>query len=170
MLSFILVSSILLGDVNKAWLKYFAVLSVMVYSFLWFEYVYSFNQENKNFTPEFFAGIPREGKLAGLIYDNTYRGRKVYIHFPNYFIVWKKGIAASKIIDYRFGVVRRVAPETELPFYHELIGENYSYQEQYSNIDYLLVRGTAPVNDDLNLRNFRLWKESEPWKIYQRGR
>jgi hypothetical protein len=81
--------------------------------------------------------------------------------------VWKNGIAASKIIDYRFGVVRRVAPESELPFYHELIGENYSYQPQYRNIDYLLLRGTAPVPDDQNLHGFTLSKVSEPWRIYK---
>src|SRR5690606_7187758 len=93
----------------------------------------------------------------------------VYIHFPNYYIVWNKGVAASKIIDYRFGVVRRLAPESELPHYEEMIGERYSYQPQYSNIDYFLVRGQAPVENDMHLRGFSLWRQAEPWRIYEKS-
>jgi hypothetical protein len=143
-------------------------LAALAYTLLWFQYIYSFNRQNNNFNPELFGGMSQGTKLAGLIYENEYRGRKVYIHFPNYFIVWKKGIAASKIIDYRFGVVRRVAPESELPFYEEFIAENFRHQTQYSTVDYLLVRGNAPVKDDPNLREFSLWRRSEPWKLFKK--
>ena len=170
MLSFIILASIPLNRVKIPWLKYFVIIVISAYTILWFEYIYSFNRENGNFSRKLFEGIGSNEKLAGLIYDNNYRGRKVYIHFPNYYIVWNRGIAASKIIDYRFGVVRRVAPETELPFYHELIGEHYSHQSQYSNVSYLLVRGTAPVENDRNLRDFDVWKYAEPWRLYRKTR
>ena len=168
-LSFVILVSIPLGKVAIPWLKYYVIIAVSVYTLFWFEYMYSFNRENEMFGKELFQGMEVKGKLAGLIYDNDYRGRNVYIHFPNYYIVWNKGVAASKIIDYRFGVVRRAAPETELPYYEEMIGERYSYQPQYSNIDYFLVRGQAPVDNDLNLRGFSLWRKAEPWKIYKKS-
>ena len=168
-LSFVILASIPLRTANIPWLKHYVILVISAYSLFWFEYIYSFNRENQMFSRELFDGMEREKKLAGLIYDNDYRGRNVYIHFPNYYIVWHKGIAASKIIDYRFGVVRRVAPETELPFYQEMIGENYRYQSQYANIDYFLVRGSAPVENDLHLSGFSLWRKAEPWKIYSKS-
>jgi hypothetical protein len=84
--------------------------------------------------------------------------------------VWKKGIAASKIIDYRFGVVRRVASESALPFYQELIADHYKPQPQYAKVDYLLVRGTAPVARDVNLENFSLWHTAGPWKLFMNNR
>lgn len=168
-LSFMILASIPLSTVNIPWLKYYVIIAISTYSLFWFEYIYSFNRENQTFSRELFDGMESEKKLAGLIYDNAYRGRNVYIHFPNYYIVWNKGVAASKIIDYRFGVVRRVAPETELPFYQEMIGEQYGYQSQYSNIDYFLVRGKAPVENDMHLRGFSLWRQAEPWKIYKKS-
>jgi hypothetical protein len=165
-LSFIILASILITNVEVRWLKYFVGIITVVYTLLWFEYTISFNRENSNFNKELFAGMEPSSTLAGLIYEYKYRGRQVYIHFPNYYIVWKKGISASKIIDYRFGVVRRVAPESELPFYEEAIGEKYRYQPQYAKVDYLLVRGTA-VENDRNLQDFSLMRKAGPWKIFQ---
>ena len=170
LLSFIILCSILIKMVHLPWLKYFVAVAVFIYAGLWCEYIYSFNRENKNFTPALFSGMNPANTLAGLIYEDEYRGRKVYIHFPSYYIVWNRGIAASKIIDYRFGVVRRVAPESSLPFYQEYIAENYDYQAQYANIDYLLVRGSAPVRKDLNVQAFSLWREAGPWKIFINSR
>jgi len=169
-LSLIIVGSILLRDYNRSWLKYFVIFTVVIYTVLWSEYIISFNRENRNFDPEFFEGVGPDATLAGLIYESRYRGRKVYIHFPNYYIVWKGGIAASKIIDYRFGVVRRTSTKDTLPYYHELIGDDYGYQPQYQNLDYLLVRGAAPEKPDSNLNSFVLEKRSGPWALYKNTR
>ncbi|HEU5148408.1 MAG TPA: hypothetical protein VFT90_16895, partial [Chryseosolibacter sp.] len=130
-LSLIILGAVYLKNVYLPWLRSFAIAAALLYTALWAEYLYSFQRENKHFTPDFFAGMDPKEKLVGLIYATDYRGRNVYIHFPNYYIVWRNGIAASKIIDYRFGVVRRVAPEAELPFYQEHIAENYALQPGY---------------------------------------
>lgn len=169
-LSFIIMSSILIRDYHRPWLKYFVVFTVGIYAVLWSEYIISFNRENREFNPAFFEGVGPEQTLAGLIYESRYRGRKVYIHFPNYYIVWRGGIAASKIIDYRFGVVRRTSSEDSLPYYHELIGDDYGYQPQYRDLDYLLVRGAAPQSPDSNLDSFVLEKRSGPWALYKNTR
>lgn len=165
-LSFIIFGSIILNDYRKTWLKYFAVTTVGLYTVLWTEYITTFNRQASDFTPQLFAEVAPRNTLAGLIYDNDYRGRKVYIHFPNYYLVWQRGIAASKIIDYRFGVVRRAGSETSLPFYHELIGDAFVHEPKYQTVDYLLVRGDAPVKSDPNLANFSLRQRSGGWGLY----
>lgn len=166
-ISFIMLGSIWLNKVSAPWLKYFVIGVTFVYTLFWFEYIYSFNRENEKFNQEFFAGIDNRSRLAGLIYEDEYRGRKVYIHYPNYFIVWEKGIAASKIIDYRFGVVRRVAKEAELPFYHEWIADDYRHEPQYGHLEFLLVKGKAPVAEDFNLGDFNLIRQSGQWQLYK---
>ena len=167
LLSFIILVSVWTGPVRVPWLRYFSVGAAAVYMMLWFEYIYAFNRENSDFTKELFTEVNNRSRLAGLIYDNKYRGRLVYIHYPNYFLVWKHGISASKIIDYRFGIVRRATLESEIPFYNELIGEGYRLLPEYAALEYLLVRGEAPVKPDVNLANFSLLTRAGAWQLYQ---
>jgi hypothetical protein len=169
MLITIICCSVLLGRVSVPVIKYFSCVVVVIYSVFWLEYLYSFNKQNEAFNPDFFSSVEagNDARIAGLIYDSKYRGRKVYIHYPNYFLVWNKGVAASKIIDYRFGLVRRVAPESTLPFYNELIGDGYRSIDAYHELEYLLVRGTAPKLPDVNLAGFDLVKEADVWKLYK---
>jgi hypothetical protein len=168
-LAFILFVSVWMQHISSVQLKWFAVIALIAYSALWMEYIYTFNRINKDFNAGLFRGIPNDSRMAGLIYDHKYRGRKVYIHFPNYFIVWKQGIAASKIIDYRFGVVRRVATETDVPFYTEYIGDGYKTIQEYRSLDLLLVKGIAPVSDDENVNGFTLMRSAGDWRLYSRN-
>lgn len=168
MLSFIILGSLFLKDVTSAGLRAFVIIVAVVYTALWFHYIYDFNNRANDINPEFFADADNNGRLAGLIYDNSFRGRRAFLHFPNYFIVWNQGIAASKIIDYRFGVVRRVANESIVPFYHEYIGEDWGVRPtpQYSNLEYILVRGKGPLEKDIDLNKFKLVKEQGMWQLY----
>jgi len=168
LLALIIVGSILLKSVQARALKIFVLAVALVYSLLWTEYFYTFNKQNKEFRPELFAGIPKDAKIGGLIYNFSFRGRTPYVHFPSYYITWQKGPAASKIIDYRFGVVRRGEKGDQIPFYQEWIGRYYSKQAQYdSTLNYLLVKGKAPVQPDSNLVNTTLVKEAGHWKLYK---
>jgi hypothetical protein len=168
-LSFIILSGVWLGSFETKGLRVFIIAAISVYSLLWFEYIYSFNKLNKSFNATLFRDIPNTSRMAGLIYDHKYRGRKVYIHFPNYFVVWNQGIAASKIIDYRFGVVRRVAAETEVPFYTEYIGDGYKNITDYANLEYLLVKGHPPVSNDANVSGFKEWRKTGDWRLFRRS-
>lgn len=168
-LAFIIFASVWLSESHWRWLRVYVLSCAAIYFALWFQYIHAFNRLNGDFTKELFTDLSTDGTLAGLIYDNSYRGRKVFIHYPNYFLVWKQGPTASKIIDYRFGVVRRVANHEEIPFYHELIGDHYKPLDNYRPVEYLLVRGKAPVKEDLNLEGFRLSQRSGHWRIYVRS-
>lgn len=165
-LSFIILISAVL-PLSQKLMRHYVVGALLIYTFFWGEYIYSFNQANKGMDKEFFAEIDNESRMAALIYDAAYRGKMVYPHFPNYFIVWNKGIAASKIIDYRFGIIRRKASIEELPYYHAMIGTSYIQIEDYDDLEYLLVKGGAPVENDENLLNFSLLKEEGHWKLYK---
>ena len=167
LLSVIIIGSILLKDRETKWLKYFSIILACLYTFLWMEYIYSFNRENRSFDPAFFSGINRQSIMAGYIYDNKYRGRPVYIQFPSYFIVWKKGIATSKIIDYRFGVIRRGIKGKQIPYYEEWPEEIDKIPTDYSALDYLLVKGKASVKPDSNLLNFNLFRKEGSWQIFR---
>jgi hypothetical protein len=166
-LSLIIVLSVLMSNSEARQLRSYVIVVCLIYMGLWFEYIITFNVENKSFRPAFFEGTDNDKKLAGLIYQNKYRRSKVYIHFPNYFIVWKRGIATTKIIDYRFGVVKRVASESIVPFYDEYVGDHYQHVTTYHAQDYLLVRGTPPIVDDPNIRNSSILRESGVWKLYK---
>jgi hypothetical protein len=166
-LSLVIVASVLVKDIPGPRFRFFTAAICIIYSLIWFEYLFTFNQQNRGFKAEFFQNGGQNQRLAGLIYQNKFRRSRVYIHFPNYFLVWGKGIVASKIIDYRFGVVRRVASEEIVPFYYEYIGDKYQHMPTYSSQDYLLVRGKSPVDVDLNLQNFTLVRETGVWRLYR---
>lgn len=162
----IIPGSMLMRHVYSSWLRGLSVIAIFVYVVMWTEHIYTFNAQNKGFNKTLFTELDPEKTLAALIYDNAYRGRKVYIHFQNYFLIWNQGIVASKIIDYRFGVVRRAPSGKPIPFYNELIGDQYQYQPQYAEIDYLLVRGKAPVESDHNLHSFTRLKSVHAWSVF----
>lgn len=166
LLSLIILISVFLKGYETKSLSMFAIVCVSIYSLFWFEYIFTFNQENKGFNPNFFSKTETPSRIAGLIYDQTYRGRKVYVHYPNYFLVWKHGIASTKMIDYRFGVVRRVADESIVPFYDEHVGDKYKVVSNYQHLEYLLVRGRPPVKEDFNLKNFTAVESAGDWILY----
>jgi hypothetical protein len=168
MISFIIIGSIALSAVASKYLRSFVIGICIIYTALWFEYIYAFNQQNKNFNSEFFADTENTARLAGLMYNNNFRGSRVYLHFPNYFLVWNRGITATKIIDYRFGVVKRRVDESVIPFYYEFIGEPSDPRPtpQYSHLEYILVRGEGPIEKDIDITRFNLLRKAEPWKLY----
>lgn len=59
-LSLIILGSVLLKDVNLKFLRPYALALCLVYSALWSEHLYTFNKQNRDLTPEFFAGLPSE--------------------------------------------------------------------------------------------------------------
>jgi hypothetical protein len=167
-LSILIFGSVLLKDVKSRGLKYFVLLSAIAYNVLWFEYIYAFNKLNEPFNASFFSDIQHKERLGGLIYDNSFRGRMLYLHFPSYFLVWKKGLSASMIIDFRFGVVRRGPKGWQIPVYNEWIGVIYKPEPEYKNsLEYILVRGKAPVSPDPNMENFYLFRQSGEWLLYK---
>ena len=127
---------------RKAGVAALVALCIIHYA-LWANYIFDFNRENAGFDEAFLRPAASGETLAGLIYDYTYRGRPIYLHFPSYYIVWERSTATANFTDYRFGPVRR-ASVPGLPRYLEWVGKRDDYDGRYRDMDYILMRGTMP--------------------------
>ena len=114
----------------------------LLFGGLRWNYFREFNRENAAFDPAFLPA--KESRMAGMVQESTFWGWPLYVHFPNYHIVWNKGIAGTSAVDYRFGVVRRKAGFDRLPYHREWIGMEGGYQGEYHGVEYILVRGRPP--------------------------
>jgi hypothetical protein len=135
---------------------------------LWYDYLRGFQRENAQFTQSVFPQGPTEGFLAGLIYEAKYRGWLVYVHFPNYHVVWNRGVTVNAFIDNRFSTVTRKASEEELPRYTDWVGFGGRYDGRYRNAEHILVKGHMPEDDRANMAGFRLAKSHGDWSLYQK--
>ena len=141
------------------------MIAVCIFHFLLCaDFVRGFNKENDGFTEDIF---PRknDATLAGLMMSYRYRDMSSYLHFPNYYIIWNRGIAVTKIVDYRFGAVRRKASPASLPPYNEWIGRFGRYDGRYGYVDYLLFRGNPGTDIMKHLTAFRPVRSVHPWTL-----
>lgn len=141
LIAIIIVGSILytrpLNNVHRLVL----VIVVFLHGALWYDYLTKFDKENSSFNSSLLGNIPKDKILGGVMVDYKYRGRPVYIHFANYSIIWNHGIATTKVIDYRFGSIKRTASKEVLPEYQEWSGTIGLIPKEYENLKYLLLRG-----------------------------
>jgi hypothetical protein len=140
----------------------------LVHLIVWWSGFRAFNRENEGFTPDFLPEPWKGRVLAGLIYDYTWRGRPAYIHFPGYYITWKKGIATTSLIGYRFGAVRRRAPLAVLPAYLEWTGRSGRYDGRYAELDYILMRGALPRGREYEIEGFAPMRSAGKWHLLKK--
>jgi hypothetical protein len=126
------------------------------------EYFVDFNKESAGFDKAFLRPAGNDMTLAGLVYDYAYRGRGIFIHFPSYYIVWEKGIATSRVAEFRFSAIRKTARGRAIPRYLEWVGKGIPYDGRYRDMDYLLIRGgSAPAG-------FEIERTAGAWSLYGR--
>ncbi|MBN2120945.1 MAG: hypothetical protein JW734_07840, partial [Candidatus Omnitrophica bacterium] len=136
---------------------------------LWAQCFKDFEQRNKSFTKELFPDPSTGGRLVGLIYDYSFRRFASYIHFPNYYIVWRQGIAATVITQCHFGALRLKQNGGYLPYYYEWVGINGTFNPDYLDMDYLLVRGQMPASHRKHLKDdFIVSKREGAWSLYKK--
>ena len=165
LLSLIVVAGVAWKDRGRGPVPAVAIVVCLVHLFLWWSDFRAFNRENRDFTPDFFPDHWKGKILSGLIYDFRWRGSPAYIHFPGYYITWKKGIATTSIIGYRFGAVRRKARLPVLPAYLEWIGMFQRYDGRYESLDYLLVRGAVPAGHENDTDGFEPVRFTDKWRL-----
>jgi hypothetical protein len=174
---FILLSFVFMGSFfSKSWdakiSKVVFVLLCLLHFGLWGQYFTAFNSENRQFTREIFPQKERFNPVGGLIYAYLFRGNPVYIHFPNYHIVWNQGIVPTCVVDYTFGSVRRIVDERRLPsnIRMEWEGRRKKYNGRFSNLDYILVKGKIPEKHLVFFKDFRVQKSTADWTLYKKYR
>lgn len=132
------------------------------------EYFSSFQKETAQFTPDLFPAQEPGKVLAGLIYDLRFRECPMYIHFPAYYIVWKKGIAVNSFMDYRFGIIRRKCPVETIPVYLDWVGTSEKYDGRYNNCDFLLICGYKKLDSLIEPEKWSMKNISGTWTLWEK--
>ena len=148
-----------------------AAATCAVYGLLWFGYFRDFKADSSDMIPGIFPEPAKGRALAGLIYDNQFRGRPIYKHFANYYIVWEQGLLAPRTLDIR-NTVYAVRPKPLLlrfPVGFEGLAEKDRYRGQLAELDYLLVRGDIPANQLRYFDGHSLARSNGKWRLYQKN-
>jgi len=164
-LSLIIGGSLLLPNKKLTLLQKIIPVVCLLYFILWFDYFSGFQKENKKFTPSFFEGMSKDKVLSGLIYEPMYRGKYIYLHFPDYYITWHHGIETSHIAygypNYR--LMPKVNYE-KLPRPLVWISKTKKYNGSYDKMDYLLIKGKYSLQDEKNInKNFIRFRKRDDW-------
>ncbi|MDZ7725251.1 MAG: hypothetical protein U5R06_21150 [candidate division KSB1 bacterium] len=170
---FVFIGVILLGSMltAKIHLKYRIVMIsaiVLIHLFLWYGHFNQFQIENKSFDRSLFNGIKKDKVLSFILYDARYKRMITYNHFANYHIIWNKGIAINKMVDFPSPWrLRRNASTKKLPPYDPYTFK-HNYQGGYEHTDFLLIRGTIPEKDVEKIKPFfQLIRCRPPYYLYQ---
>ncbi len=131
-----------------------------------------FNEDAANFTSDLFPSGTSDGVMAGLIFDTQFRNRAYYVHFLDYFIVWQRGIATTRVVDAKSFPVKRKVSGQLLPEYHEWLHSWLKSDEfrsdHYSGATYMLVKGKVPKKGEALLEGFEVDRGQGDWRLYKR--
>lgn len=156
--------------------RYAAVIAAAAYSLVWLDYFLEFHQVSSEFV-EFF---PRdravaESSVAALICDADFRGHASLVHYNNYQIIWNKGLATTKLAEYRFGAIRRGV--NTLPPYDEWIGSAEGGDtaaavgrlapeiDSYKSCDYLMAHGDIALDLLRTRSDYVVVRRSKTWML-----
>ena len=148
----------------SVFLPYIIFFFLIAHFALYAKYFYNFNIDSQSFTEDLF---PRDSKtkiLAGIIVESDFMGNPVYVHYQNYYIVWRNAPATTGIVDYKYRNISRKVSKKILPPYRHWFSRNKTYNGCYDNIDYLLVRGNIAKE---YLKNFEPVRSRSRWKLYK---
>jgi hypothetical protein len=170
LLAVVIVGSIVDPGIGQRTRTIYLCIVVVVHLLLWSNYFCEFDKDNRMFTGDIFPDS-KTARLAGIITDYKYRGQPVYIHFPNYHIIWNRGIATPKFVDiaevWRIG---RKADHAILPPYNEWIGRTADSDPRYLDLDHLIVRGEMDQSLAVYKNRFAVVKSAGPWRLLENRR
>ncbi|RJP81753.1 MAG: hypothetical protein C4524_01355 [Candidatus Zixiibacteriota bacterium] len=169
---FFFLAVILLGSLRNPpgippWKTYIMVGLAAAHLLLWRDHLAAFDRDAQEFTPELFAGVPRDEPLAAMITDNRFEAWRAYRHFPNYFTVWRRGVATSMIVEYSFGFVTRKVGRDRFPAYLDWTPGNDVYDGRYEGMNYLLLRGPEPEEFAPYRDGYRTFRRAGEWTILE---
>ena len=167
---FLLLATITLGSTLEfRWTRAARIGTVVVLSLhaaLYVDYFLDFQRANRQFRPDIFDGVSQEDRVAAVIYETDFRDQPLYLHFGDYFTIWRGGESASAMAHFRFGVVRHRADRPALPRAPLWI-EGAKYDGRYSDLDYLLVHGAVPSDQMQFYSDFELVQDRAPWLLFR---
>jgi hypothetical protein len=126
-------------------------------------YFAAFARDAGGFTPDLLPDGRSGRTLVGLLYDERFRGHPAYRHFPDYYITWRHGIAATELTQFRFGTVRANPQGIAAP---RFVAFPTALSINETKADYLLVRGAIPGEIQAG-RRFATLRSADSWHVYQ---
>jgi len=144
-------------------------LAVLLHLGLYAEYFHDFRRDSADFCDELLPDAPQDARLAGMIFQDEFRGHSVYGHFPSYYIVRREGIATTLMTNFRFGNVRRRASEQRLPRCLRRTADGFPYDGSYGALEYLLTAGEIPELMRSDLARFQPVVRSGRWALLANG-
>ena len=92
------------------------------------------------------------------------------MHVHNYHIVWNRGVANSKMIEYRFGAIRPTSAARRLPRHEEWVNENTdvgALLSRSADADFLLVHGERPLRTIAGDSRWNEFRASGQWRVFE---
>jgi len=164
-LACIILGSMLAATHIHGMLKVCICFTVLIHALCWQDYMQDFNTLNRSFSKKLFETCDSSKVLTGLVFDNHFRGRPIYKQCADYYIVWQKGIAATRLIDERsFCLRRRNEWEGISPYIDH---GDYKDIDRLDGISYILVRGEIPESSKKIFGRYFLKKPSGMWALFQ---
>jgi len=168
MLSLIFLGSVLYREREPRGMVVAFIVLALAHFALWADYHRAFAEETKDFTPELFPAGEPEKVLSAFITDREFRGRPIYMHFQNYYLIWRRGVVPSQLFDYRFKIVWRKSEGPPLPTYIDFEQWLEYPPGSYDDLDYLLVRGQPPAAAASTMKLFTPVRQAGKWALYRR--
>lgn len=166
-LALILWGSLYVGQFPSNAFCCLVVIAALIHCACWCDYITAFNRENKGFSKDFFSSTDSAKAMTALINDNTFRGRPVYKQFVDYFIVWNRGIATTRLLDERSFALRRKVDQGSLPSFIDW--KSFNDDSSLEAIDYILMRGDLPEKFNHILSQFFIERTSGRWIMYKKA-
>jgi len=126
-------------------------------------YFEAFARDSSGFTADLLPDGGARRTLVGLLYDERFRGHPAYRHFPDYYITWRHGVAATELTQFRFGLVRA---NVQGPAPPRFVASPTALSVSEAKVDYLLVRGAVPAEAEID-RRFAAFAAAGGWYVYQ---
>ncbi|MEW6264122.1 MAG: hypothetical protein AB1641_13705 [Thermodesulfobacteriota bacterium] len=144
---------------------------VSLHSGLWLDYFNEFKNQAASFRSLLNQSDLLRGKSLVSLFDHPdFRGHPAFRHFQNYHLLWDKGVALTRIIEYRFGIIRRAKKGKVLPSYSEWVDGRTicsSFMNQYRYFDFLLTFGTKPFKEFNQCQGYALVGRSGSWALFK---
>lgn len=142
----------------------------LLYFLLWMNCLVAFERQNRGFDQNFFPDDKRGKTLNALLYDSLYGNCPSYLHFPSYYIVWRRGIAATALTKYKYTILNGIASQRKPPYYLEFFTPDDVLTGKDFDADYFLTRGKIyQPHKAIIDKQFTLLKTTGRWSLYKRN-
>ena len=144
----------------------FALILFFIHLYAVHSYFVTFDKACTGFDKELLPSGGKE-RIAGLIVDETVRIYPVFVHFADYYTVWKQGVGASFILDGAEGTAQRKVDESVIPKQWRQ-DEEPLWDVPEEAVDALLVRGDLSKEQLAELHAYEQTKSSGKWALWQK--